>query len=162
MKRIVTLTVNPAVDVNVRSNQVIADKKLRCSNPRYELGGGGINVSRALRRLGGFSTALYTTGGRNGELLQELLTKEGINHKPIPIKNETGENFSATERKSGHQYRFTVPGPDIEKEEWQSLFRDLFATRPIPEFIVASGSYSNNVPDDFYACIAKKNTQFRY
>jgi len=56
---IVTLTVNPALDVGMDADLVLADIKIRCRQPHYEPGGGGINVSRAIARLGGDSVALY-------------------------------------------------------------------------------------------------------
>ncbi len=86
MKNIVTLTMNPAIDVNTSVDNFVAERKLRCSHPSMEPGGGGINVSRAIRKLGGESMVLYTCGGPTGQMFQKLLHDEGLNHKPIPIK----------------------------------------------------------------------------
>jgi 6-phosphofructokinase 2 len=58
MPRIVTLTLNPAVDKNCSVGQVIAERKLRCGRVRSHPGGGGINVARAITELGGNATAI--------------------------------------------------------------------------------------------------------
>jgi 6-phosphofructokinase 2 len=46
--RIVTLTMNPTIDMNSEVDKVITENKLRCDKPEFEPGGGGINVSRAI------------------------------------------------------------------------------------------------------------------
>lgn len=84
-KRIVTLTLNPALDKISGISHVVPNKKLRCDTPNYEAGGGGINVSRAIHRLGGESLAIFPSGGRNGEILESKLDEEKINYKTIPI-----------------------------------------------------------------------------
>ncbi|MBD3218282.1 MAG: 1-phosphofructokinase family hexose kinase, partial [candidate division Zixibacteria bacterium] len=57
-KKIVTITLNPSIDINTRTEKVSSEKKLRCGEPRYEPGGGGINVSRAVKKLEGESLAV--------------------------------------------------------------------------------------------------------
>lgn len=52
MKTIITLTMNPAIDKSANVAQVIVERKLYCHSPRFEPGGGGVNVSRAIRKLG--------------------------------------------------------------------------------------------------------------
>ena len=80
MQEIVTLTVNPAIDKSAEIDHVAADRKLRCETPRHEPGGGGVNVSRAIKRLGGGSLALYPAGGPLGQVLDKLLDQEEVRH----------------------------------------------------------------------------------
>jgi 6-phosphofructokinase 2 len=70
---IVTLTMNPAIDASTSVERVTPDDKLRCDALRREPGGGGINVARAIGRLGGEALALYAAGGAIGALLETLL-----------------------------------------------------------------------------------------
>ena len=49
--KIVTLTMNPSVDQVSEVDRMEPDRKLRASQCRYEPGGGGLNVLRAIRRL---------------------------------------------------------------------------------------------------------------
>ena len=148
---IITLTINPCVDASSSVDHVIPDNKLRCKEPLYEPGGGGINVSRAVKRLRGESLALYTSGGLYGEMLQQLLGKEKIEHEPILIKELTRENLIVEEKFSGSQFRFNLPGPYLKQSEWKMCLDKLSAVASKSDYIVASGSLPPGVPNDFYA-----------
>lgn len=152
---IVTLTMNPAIDKGTSVDKVVPEDKLRCDRPTYEPGGGGINVTRAIRKLGGESTALYLCGGFTGQMLQNLLTDEGIDHQPIPINGFTRENLIVLETSSEKQYRFGMPGPEVREAEWQSVLEALKNLVPAPEYLVLSGSLPAGVPSDFYARVAR-------
>jgi 6-phosphofructokinase 2 len=152
--KIVTLTINPAVDKSTYVDHIDPDHKLRCDAPVFEPGGGGINVSRAIKRMGGESLAYYLAGGSTGNVLAQLLDKEGLTHIPIPSIKWTRENFAVTERTTDKQFRFGMPGSEIPEEEWKYSLIKLEKTTPRPEFIVASGSLPRGVPDDYYARVA--------
>ena len=155
MKIIVTVTMNPAIDTSSSVVHVIAERKLRCSVPRHEPGGGGINVSRAIKKLGGESLALYPAGGSYGQMLQDLLDAEGLNHHPIPINGSTRENFIIFEGSSGQQFRFGMPGPSMQDAELELILKVLTTIDPKPDYIVASGSLPSGAPNDFYASMAR-------
>lgn len=154
-KNIVTLTMNPAIDVSTSVGQVVAEHKLRCASPTYEAGGGGINVSRAIRRLGGESTAVYATGGPTSQTLKQLLHDEGVEHTPLSIAGTTRENFTALDESSGQQYRFIMPGPVFHEQEWQRCLEALGNRSPKPDYLVASGSLPLGVPADFFARVTE-------
>lgn len=152
--QIVTVTMNPTIDTNSRVKQVIPDQKLRCKSHRHEPGGGGINVSRAISKLGGESLALFTTGGPNGEWLKMLLTQEKIEQTPIPIQALTRENLTIFEETSSNQYRFVMPGPEVSHQEWEQCLKTIRQVKPTPGVIVASGSLPPGAPEDFYGRVA--------
>ncbi|MEZ4904863.1 MAG: PfkB family carbohydrate kinase, partial [Spirosomataceae bacterium] len=108
--KIVTLTVNPAVDKSTHIERLIPEQKLRCESPRFDAGGGGINVSKGIKRLGGSSTAIFTSGGPSGQVLQDLLQQEQINTQVIVTEAWTRENFIVAETSTNAQYRFGMPG----------------------------------------------------
>ena len=155
MKSILTLTVNPAIDVAAAVPKVFPDHKLRCGVARRDAGGGGLNVSRAIRLLGGKSLACYFAGGPSGEMLEALLEAEMLLHRRLPIKGWTRENFTATEEATGSQYRFVLRGPELSKQEWQHGLDLLASIEPAPDFAIASGSLAAGLPDDFYARFAR-------
>ena len=159
MKSIVTITMNPAIDKSSTVDHVVAEHKLYCAAPRFEPGGGGINVSRAVRKLGGESLALYPCGGPTGETLQLLLGQEGLRHHPVPIKGWSRENLIILEASTGQQYRFGMPGPELGAEEWQRCLDQIFAGESKPQYVVASGSLPPGVPQDFYARVARLGKQ---
>lgn len=155
MNDIATLTVNPAVDKSAAVDQVVPEKKLRCTPPRREPGGGGVNVSRAIQRLGGSSRLLYFRGGPTGELLAGLLADEGLSPHAIPIGGLTRENLIVLEERSGQQFRFGMPGPEVLEEEWQGALALLRQLDPVPAYLVASGSLAPGMPADFYRRVAE-------
>jgi 6-phosphofructokinase 2 len=153
--KIVTLTMNPAIDLNTQVRQVVPEKKLRCEPPRREPGGGGINVSRAIRRLGGDSMAVYLAGGPTGEILERLLEEEGVRQRQGSVREWTRENLLVLEETSGQQFRFGMPGPEVSEEEWKYCLNELERLDPVPEYIVASGSLAPGMPEDFYGRVAQ-------
>lgn len=156
MPDIVTLTINPAVDIFVNVNRVEPIRKLRCSAPKRDPGGGGINVARVVHRLGGNVAAIYPTGGAIGKLLQRLVEREGIESIVTPSHVETRENFTAYEEESGEQYRFVLPGSKLHPAEWQACLDTLGELSDKPKIVVASGSIPPGVPNDFYAMVARQ------
>ena len=153
---IVTLTMNPAIDVSASVDYVTPDHKLRCEAPTYEPGGGGINVARAVRKLGGDALAIFPGGGPAGALLSSLLDADGVRHRTIPVAGWTRENTNITERVTRRQFRFVMPGPTLDEREWQLILDQLGALDPVPRYLVASGSLPPGVPADFYARLARR------
>ncbi|MBN2551520.1 MAG: 1-phosphofructokinase [Spirochaetales bacterium] len=159
MKRILTVTVNPAIDLSTSVEQVLEGGKLRCSAPQREPGGGGINVSRALHKLGGRSRAVYVSGGIYGQLLEKLLENEGIEQEPYRIEGQSRQNVTVRERSSERQYRFVMPGPELSPEHWRGFLEELFERHPETDYLVASGSLPPGFPEDFYARLCRRAVQ---
>ncbi|MBI5100415.1 MAG: 1-phosphofructokinase family hexose kinase [Nitrospirae bacterium] len=155
MKMIVTLTMNPAIDKSSSVGNVVAERKLYCTAPRFEPGGGGINVCRAIKKLGGEALALYPSGGPTGQMLQFLFDQEGLTHRPVPVKGWSRESLSVLEESTGQQYRFGMPGPELSDVEWRQCLDELLNIKPTPDYIVASGSLPPGVPPDFYAQVVR-------
>jgi 6-phosphofructokinase 2 len=151
MARIVTLTPNPAIDLSTSLDRVVPTHKLRCATPRRDPGGGGVNVARVVRRFGGDVEAIFPAGGMTGPLLRRLIDAEGIPNRIIESEAGTREDFFVSERSSGLQYRFVLPGEPLRETEWRACLAALAATTPAPEFVVASGSLPPGVPSGFYA-----------
>jgi 6-phosphofructokinase 2 len=152
---IVTLTINPAIDIFVNVPCVEPTRKLRCSAPKRDPGGGGINVARVAHRLGSNVVAIYPTGGAIGKLLHRLVEREGIDSIVTPSHVETRENFTAYEETTGEQYRFVLPGSTLRRAEWEAVLDKLTTLPQKPKFVVASGSVPPGVPQDFFARAAR-------
>jgi 6-phosphofructokinase 2 len=155
MHQVVTLTVNPALDKSTQVENVVPKHKLRCEKPKWQPGGGGINVARVVKRLGGSPLALYLAGGPQGEMFRDLLDEEGLAQEVVPIAGLTRESFAVLEKSSNQQYRFSVPGPTISETEWQECLAKLHDLDPLPDYIVLSGGLASGVPDDFYSRVAE-------
>ncbi len=173
-KQISTLTMNPSVDESSYTERIVPDDKLRCSTPEREPGGGGINVSRAVHKLGGRAPAFFTAGGASGEVLKRLVEEEGLEHHPLPVDDWTRSNLTVFEAVSKapaskasedsedskasatteQQFRFVFPGSELREAEWQRCL-DTVADHPT-DYLVASGSLPPGVPTDFYARLARR------
>jgi 6-phosphofructokinase 2 len=150
---IVTLTVNPALDKSAHFRGLVPEQKIRCENPQFDAGGGGINVSKAIARLEGTSKAIFTSGGATGEMVEELMANENIECQTIPIQNWTRESFVAVDDNTNLQYRFGFKGAEINSEEKERI---LEAVRQLDcEYLVLSGSLNEGLPADFYKQIAQ-------
>jgi 6-phosphofructokinase 2 len=155
MKSIFTITMNPTIDVSSSVPNVFPEHKLRCGPVSHEPGGGGINVSRAIKKLGGDSLALHCCGGPTGDILQYLLKQEGIAQQPIAVKDWTRQCVTVSETATTQQYRFVFPGPTLSENEWRGTLKHISQMSPKPNLAVASGSLPPGVPDDFYGQLAR-------
>ncbi len=136
-------------------DQLVPDSKLRCPDPRIDAGGGGINVSKGIKRLGGNSVALTLTGGRNGGLLAELMLREEIPLIQMSIEGETRESITISETSSNRQYRIVLDGPPVSPVVSGQLLNTIQQMDPFPGVVIASGSIPNGVGEDYYASIGK-------
>ena len=148
-KSVLTITLNPCIDKSSTVKEVIPEKKLRCEAPKYEPGGGGINVSRALKRLGIAADTIFTSGGRTGKLLEELLQKEELDIFPLSVGNETRENFIVVEALNKQQFRFGFPGESISEEEQINMLRTIESISTFPDITIISGSLPEQVKPEF-------------
>jgi 6-phosphofructokinase 2 len=161
---IVTITMNPAVDKSTSIDKLVPEKKMRCSELITEAGGGGINISKAIKELGGESLAVFPSGGMNGKLLENYFSQKQISYKSIPVAHETRENIVVRETDTNSQYRFVMPGASLSEKEAHACFELLQQLNPRPTCIVASGSLPPGLPDNFFGQLAKvvKQLKARY
>lgn len=149
--RIVTLTMNPAIDVAASVARMEPFRKLRCAEDKRDAGGGGINVARAVQRLGGAPLALYPAGGPTGDLLRRLVAEAGVADHVIPMAGDTREDVTIFDRATGGQYRFVFAGPRLDEPVWRACLDALAMILRPGDHLVASGSLPEGVPVDFYA-----------
>ncbi len=146
--RILTLTLNPAVDVFCEAERVNPVSKVRTFNERRDPGGGGINVARVVSELGGDALAVVLSGGVTGQLLNKLLDRFGVHRHSIVTERGTRVSQTVYDRSTGEEYRFVPEGPTVAEYEWRAA---LMALETLDgDWVVASGSLPRGVPEDFY------------
>jgi 6-phosphofructokinase 2 len=153
-ENIVTLTMNPAIDMGVSVKQMMTEHKMRCLKTRRDPGGGGINVARVLKRFGAEPLAIFPMGGPSGLMLERLVAAEEVRHQSFMIARDCRANFTANEISTGQQFRFVMPGPTLGEEEWTAGL-GLTTAAASSGYAVASGSLPRGVPHDFYARLAR-------
>ncbi|MGB3586976.1 MAG: hexose kinase [Tunicatimonas sp.] len=152
---ILTITFSPALDKSTSVKGIKPDSKLRCELLRYDPGGGGVNVSRAIHKLGGDSTCLYVAGGPTGDKLESMLTQEGLQQHRIPCQQWTRENFIVVDTLHEHQYRFGMPGDPLSDDEWEQTRMAIKKQLATADYVVASGSLPPQSPITIFAEIAR-------
>jgi 6-phosphofructokinase 2 len=151
MSEIVTLTFNPSVDISTSVAHIRPFSKLRCAPPHYDPGGGGINVARVVKRLGGDVSAMFPVGGATGQLLKRLMHDEGMPCRTVDAVSETRQVFTLVEDTTDQQYRFVLPGAPLSDKEWNAAVTAAAYVRPAPSTIVISGSLPSGITDDKFA-----------
>jgi len=154
MESIVTLTMNPALDITTDAGVVRPTEKVRCSGVRYDPGGGGVNVAQVAKNLGASVTALFPAGGAVGDVYCDLLTARAVAFHRVKIAGSTRESFTVNEISSGLQYRFVLPGPSLLFAELQECLVELRRLATSAKFVVASGSLPPGAPSNFYQQVA--------
>ena len=153
---ILTVTLNPALDVATSAAEVVPELKLRCDAPVIDPGGGGINVSRAIARMGGRSTALVALGGGTGLRMGELLAEAGLPVLRLEAPGETRQSLTVTDRGTGAQFRFVLPGPEWRDSDMRVALGAIAAAAPADGIVVLSGSNPPGVPPRFAAALAAR------
>lgn len=151
---IVTLTMNPALDITVDADDVVPTEKIRCRGERYDAGGGGINVARFARVLGESITAVFAAGGPTGARVAGLVGASGVAYEQVGIRGATRENFTVNDRRSGKQFRFVLPGPAVHDDDQIRCLEALQHAAVSAQFVVASGSLPRGAVPDFYQQVA--------
>lgn len=158
MSSVITITFSPCIDKSTTVPILIPEKKLKCSSPKLEPGGGGINVARAMKKLGGDVMAVFPSGGYTGKFFNHLLEKENVPSVHIETAVETRENIIVLEETTNNQYRFGMPAGALLANEWKDCL-DAVEKADRPDFIVVSGSMPPGVPLAVYdqlAAISKR------
>ncbi|MCB2116248.1 MAG: 1-phosphofructokinase family hexose kinase [Rhodobacteraceae bacterium] len=153
---ILTVTLNPALDLATSADEVRAGPKLRCEAPRADAGGGGINVSRVIHRLRGESTAFVALAGPTGDRVEALMRKERLSVERHEAPAETRQSLSVTDRSTGRQFRFVMPGPAWTKAAARALGDAIVRAAPAGGYVVLSGSLPPGIAPDLPAQMARR------
>ncbi len=155
VQKILTITLNPALDLATSVDRMAPGRKLRCDGARLDPGGGGVNVARVIRRFGGKSTAFVALGGPTGRMMRELMRAQGLDLAAFDITGDTRQDITIDERAHGRQYRLVLPGPRWSAKEVRAALAEIERLAAGHDYVVASGSLPPGVPEDFYARLAR-------
>jgi 6-phosphofructokinase 2 len=153
---LLTITLNPALDIAAHVPVVEPDRKLHCTDATVEPGGGGVNVARVAHRLGASVTAAVLVGGGTGAQLVEQLRGEGVGTEPVAVGGSVRQSFTAVERASGRQFRFVLPGPVLGADERQAAWDQLVALAAGEDVVVVSGSVPPGVDEDDLVALLRR------
>lgn len=148
-----TLTLNPSLDYVMTVKNLSHGNINRSSTEELYYGGKGINVSAVLKRFGVESTALGFAGGMTGEILCEIMRRDGIRNDFISLSG--GNTRINVKLKSDNETEINAIGPQISDEELNQLFEKLEQIQN-GDTLVLAGSVPKSLPDDIYAQFLSK------
>jgi 1-phosphofructokinase family hexose kinase len=148
---IVTVTLNAAVDRTLLVPNFQIGQRHRASVGFLSAGGKGINVARALKRLGAPVVCTGLAGGRNGILLVEELTQEGVLNDFVRIRGESRTSTAVLDPTSNAYTEINEAGPEIADDELETLREKLAYLTQGADFVVFAGSLPRGVETTFYA-----------
>ena len=151
--KILSVSLNPAVDISCTAEAVEPTIKVRTSNQVEDPGGCGVNVARVIATLGGRPELLYLAGGATGALLREILGSLPVKQHRVVSSASTRISDTVRDLKQGLEYRFIPEGPAIKRNEFQQVL-DIVEQMDF-DYIVTTGSLPKHAPQDAYAQIAQ-------
>ena len=154
MPPILTLTLNPAVDITCATAEVVPQHKLRTHGDRMDPGGGGVNVARVLHELGAETLAMILSGGVFGRHLEALIAAEGVACHPVAIAGTTRIAMTVHDEKFGQEYRFVAEGPTVQPAEIDAVLAALETQQA--DWLVISGSLPLGITADTLALIVRR------
>jgi 1-phosphofructokinase family hexose kinase len=156
---IVTVTLNAAIDRTLLVPNFQLGQRHRASVGFASAGGKGINVARALKRLGTPVVCTGLAGGRTGTLIVEDLTSEGILNDFVRIREESRTSTAVLDPTSNAYTEINEWGPEAGEDELDTLRDKLHYLTQTAEFIVFAGSLPRGVQADLYAELIRESNR---
>jgi 1-phosphofructokinase/tagatose 6-phosphate kinase len=151
---ILTVTVNAAVDKTLTVANLQLGHRHRAQQGLVMAGGKGVNVARALKRLGEPVIATGLVGGHNGARILDEMTAEGILNDFVRIRGESRTSTVVVDPTSSVQTEIYEYGPEIVEDELSLLVEKLRYLSGAITTVVLGGSLPRKVPTTFYADVA--------
>src|SRR5207244_706878 len=148
---IVTVTLNAALDRTGTGPNFQRGHRHRASQGLTLAGGKGINIARALKRLGAPVVATGLAGGRTGTRIVEELTAEAILNDFVRIADESRTTTAVVDPTSASYTEIVEWGPHVEPEELEMLMDKLHYLARGADAVIFAGSLPRGVQDGFYA-----------
>jgi 1-phosphofructokinase/tagatose 6-phosphate kinase len=153
---IITVTLNAALDKSLEVPNFTPGRRHRTVDQTTMPGGKGVNIARAIKRLGQPVIATGLTGGATGTRIVEALTDESVLNAFVRIREESRTNTAVLDPTTGVQTEINERGPLVSYQELE-LFRDkLLYLAKGASICVFAGSLPRGVEPDVYAGLIRE------
>jgi 6-phosphofructokinase 2 len=152
---VVTVTLNPSLDLTAEVDELAPYRKLRGRLVALDPGGGGVNVARVLRRFDVPVLAIAALGGTSGQALAADLQRDGVHVHSIAAGVETRRSVTVWVRSTREHFRILVEGDALAEPAWRACLDAVEAADGALQFVVLSGSLPPGVPPDAVAAFAR-------
>ena len=141
---------NPAVDRVARFAGEAAGV-VKASEFLETPGGKAVHTAMVARRLGAEAALIVTAGGRNGDLLRELLEAEDFESKVVPVSGATRGTYTLVSRELADVTEVHEPSAPLTAEECDELVAALDGFDRPPAVVAVCGSLPDGAPVDLHA-----------
>jgi 1-phosphofructokinase family hexose kinase len=148
---IVTVTMNAAIDRTLTVPNFQRGQRHRASEGLTLAGGKGINIARALKRLGVPVVATGLAGGGNGTRIVEDLTAEAILNDFVRIEDDSRTSTAIVDPTGGTYTEVNEWGPRVQPQELDMLLEKLVYLSRGADYVIFAGSLPRGIEDGFYA-----------
>lgn len=148
---ILTVTLNPSIDIQYQMNECNVDAVNRVSKVNKTAGGKGLNVTRVLRQLNKEVRATGFIGGSLGDEIRKWIKSNGVIDNFISISGNTRNCIAIIAK--GQQTEILESGPTILKEESKRLKNHYEKIINHVEVITISGSLPAGVDENYYSTL---------
>jgi len=153
---IITVTLNAAMDKTLEVPSFTPGRRHRTVDQTTMPGGKGVNIARAIKRLGQPVIATGFAGGPTGSRIVEAITDEGILNDFVRIADESRTNTAVLDPTTGQHTEINERGPAVSTRE-MDLFREkLLYLAQGASICVFAGSLPRGVEPDIYYTLIKE------
>jgi 1-phosphofructokinase/tagatose 6-phosphate kinase len=153
---IITVTLNAAIDKTLEVPNFRLGRRHRSVAQRTMAGGKGVNVARAIKRLGQPVVATGFAGGATGTRIVEQLTDESILNDFVRIREESRTNTAVLDPTNGEQTEINEPGPEVAEPEIRLFVDKLLYLAQGAQLVVFAGSLPRGVDPELYATLVRE------
>lgn len=156
-KTILTITMNPSVDIAYQLDNFNLDTVNRVAEVNKTAGGKGLNVTRVLSQLGDNVKASGLLGGKIGEFIEEELNKNKVGNDFYKISGDTRNCIAVLH--DGNQTEILESGPTISEEEAQNFLTHYEKLVKEADLVAISGSLPKGISKDYYVKMVEISTK---
>jgi 1-phosphofructokinase family hexose kinase len=153
---IITVTLNAAIDKTLEVPNFRLGRRHRSVEQTTMAGGKGVNVARALKRLGQPVIATGLAGGPTGTRIVEQLTEESILNDFVRIREESRSNTAVTDPTTGEQTEINERGPAVTAQEVELFCDKLLYLARGAQICLFAGSLPRRVEPGLYADLIRE------
>ncbi|MGY2317374.1 1-phosphofructokinase [Pseudomonas sp. SDO5522_S412] len=144
MARILSLTLNPALDLTVRLARLEPGEVNRSEAMITHAAGKGVNVAQVLADLGHQVTVGGFLGEDNPQAFEMLIARRGFTDAFIRVPGETRSNIKIAEQ-DGRVTDVNAPGPLVSEQAQHALLEQLARIAPGYDAVVVAGSLPRGI-----------------
>lgn len=142
--KIITITLSPAFDIHCYTDFFYSERENLAQIRSCDIGGKGINISRALDQYGIDNFAIIAVGDENGDAFKAQLEKTNITHRCVPVNGRIRENVTI-HSKAIKETRLSFEGFNADDSLMDRVHEIVFNTVQDEDIVTLTGSIPSGI-----------------